>query len=185
MSKNNSLKILLFVSTTMTFVLGVFAPFYTLYVVKLGGDIYSAGLSWAAFSIVSGVLMLSFTVWETSVKDKKILYATGYFLRAVVFCMYIFVSSISELILVQILLGISFALSNPAFDALFMKHTDRNKEIAEWGGWEGFTAIATGCAAVVGGYAIENYGFISIFSIMALISLGLGIYLITLPKDIL
>jgi MFS family permease len=185
MSRNHSLRILLFVSTAMTFVLGILAPFYALYVVKLGGDVETAGVSWAAFSIVSGVLMLSFTVWETSVKDKKLLYASGYFLRAITFFLYIFISSMYELILAQILLGISLALSNPAFDALFMKHTDKNKEIAEWGGWEGCTAIATGCAALFGGYVIQNYGFVSVFSVMCIISLSLGLYLVLLPREIL
>lgn len=185
MRQNHSLKILLFVSTTMTFVLGIFAPFYALYVVRLGGDLTLAGISWAVFSIVSGVLMLAFTTWETSIKDKKALYASGYILRAITFLLYIFVGSVYELILAQILLGISLALSNPAFDALFMKHTDKNKEIAEWGGWEGLTSIATGCAALVGGFVIEIYGFTSAFSLMSLISLCLGIYLILLPKEIL
>ncbi|MEI8338266.1 MAG: MFS transporter [bacterium] len=185
MSKNYSLKILLFISTSMTFVLGVLSPFYALYVAKLGGSIYFAGLSLAVFSIASGVLMLSLTVWETSIKDKKKLYAAGYFLRAVAFCMYIFVATMNELILIQLLLGISIALSNPAFDALFMKHTDKDKEIAEWGGWEGFTAISTGCAALIGGFIIQNYGFGTIFTIMSLASFSLGLYIISIPKEIL
>lgn len=106
-------------------------------------------------------------------------------MRAIAFVMYIYISSVYELILAQILLGISLALSNPAFDYLFSKHADKNKELAEWGGWEGFTMIATGCAALVGGFVIKHYGYTTVFSSMAVISVLLGIFLLRTPKNIL
>ena len=177
------IKILLLSSTITTFLTGLFAPFYVLYVEKLGGDIEKAGTSLAVFSIVSGVLVLAFSVWETSVKNKKNLYISGLLLRAIVFMLYIFIDSYYTLLLAQFLLGISSALVNPSFDALFTEHLTKEKVIAEWGGWEGLTAIATGAAAFVGPYLIVSFGFGFVFTTMAVITTSIAVRLMFLPKE--
>ncbi len=179
------IKILLLSSTITTFLTGLFAPFYVLYVQKLGGDIEKAGTSLAVFSVVSGVLILAFSVWESSVKDKKRIYVAGLLLRALVFALYIFVDSYYMLLLAQFLLGISAALVNPAFDALFTDHLTKEKVIAEWGGWEGLTSIATGAAAFLGPYLIVSFGFSFVFTAMALITSVIALRLLFLPKEIL
>lgn len=187
MSKNGNrgIRILLTTSGLGTLVLGVLAPYYVIYVQKLGGTLELAGASLAAFSIASGVLILSFSVWESSIKDQRRLYAVGILLRAVVFFMYIFISSFYELILTQILLGISVALINPTFDSLFTKHLTKGKAVSEWGGWEGMAAIVAGIAALSGGYIIQTVGFVPMFIFMALISVCTGLYLLMLPKEVL
>jgi predicted MFS family arabinose efflux permease len=179
------IKILLLSSTITTFLTGLFAPFYILYVEKLGGDIEKAGTSLAVFSIVSGVLILAFSVWESSVKDKKKLYVGGLLLRALVFALYIYIDSYYMLLLTQFLLGISAALVNPSFDALFTEHLTKEKVIAEWGGWEGLTAIATGAASFVGPYLIIHFGFSFLFISMSLITTLIAIRLLMLPRETL
>ncbi len=182
---NKGLRILLLTSGLGTLVLGVLAPYYVIYVQKLGGTLELAGSSLAVFSIASGVLILSFSVWESSIQDQRKLYAVGLLLRACVFFMYIYISSFYELILTQILLGISVALINPTFDSLFTKHLTKGKAISDWGGWEGMTAIIIGVAALCGGYLIQTFGFATMFSLMAIVSTGTGVYLLLLPKHIL
>jgi Na+/melibiose symporter-like transporter len=185
MKRHRGLHILFSISTLMTFVLGIFAPFYSLYVLKLGGNTELAGLSWAIFSIISGVFMLILRKWETSIRSKKRLYAFGYLMISVTFFLYLYISNIYHLFFVQILFGISVALINPSFDALFSKHTDKDKEIYSWGGWEGVTAIAGGGAAIIGGIIIQNQGFSIVFFLMSLISLCVGTYLLSVPDDVL
>jgi MFS family permease len=89
------------------------------------------------------------------------------------------------LLLVQFLLGISAALVNPSFDALFTEHLTKEKVIVEWGGWEGLTAIATGAAAFVGPYLIVNFGFPFVFTSMSLITTVTAIRLFFLPRETL
>ncbi len=186
-SKKNrrGLRALLLSSTIGTFVIGLFAPFYVLYVQQLGADIERAGTSLAVFSVVSGVLILAFSVWESSVENKKMLYIVGLLLRALVFLLYIYVDSYFQLLLVQFLLGISTALVNPSFDALFTDHLSKNKAISEWGGWEGLTSIATGAASFFGPYIIVNFGFPVVFSGMALVTGLIALRLTFLPKEVL
>jgi MFS transporter, DHA1 family, multidrug resistance protein len=185
MEKNIGLQLLFRISVLMTFVLAIFAPFYSLYIINLGGSVELAGLSWAIFSIVSGIFMLIFRKWELKVHHKKNLYAFGYLLISLTFFLYIFISSIYVLFLAQIIFGIAIAFINPAFDTLFSKHTKRGQEITDWGGWEGATAIATGLAAIVGGFIIQNYGYSHIFMIMSLISFCLSIFIFLVPNRVL
>lgn len=164
---NKSLRILITASTLMNFVIGMFSPFYAIYVQKIGGDVAFAGLSWAVFEVVCGVLMLLFTRWGLRVREQELLIALGYVLRAGVFLSYAFMASMSQLLLTQVLWGIAAAIGIPAFDSVFAAHTSKDGSIAEWGGLEGVTAIAIGLAALLGGYAIKIFGFTSIFFAMS------------------
>lgn len=180
-----SIKILIAVSTLLTFLTGLFAPFYALFVEELGGGIEIAGISWAVFSIVSGLMILFFRSWESTINQKRRIMIGGLFLRAIAFLLFIFINSFFDLILVQVLIGISIALINPSYDALFTKHTSEEKAISDWGGWEGMTSIASGLASVVGAYAIKYYGYEAVFIPMAIITFCTALYLQFLPKEIL
>lgn len=182
---NRSLRILITLNMLFTFVVSLFAPFYAVYVVKIGGDIAFAGLSWAVFGIISGVLTLLFTRWELRVKEQELLLALGYLIRAGVFLSYAFMTSMAQLLLTQVLWGVAVAIGVPAFFAVYSEHTTKEKSIAEWGGLEGVTSIATGVAALVGGYVISLFGFTPIFFGMAAISAGLAVYIWILPRDVL
>lgn len=182
---NRSLRILISLNMTITFVIGVFAPFYAVFVAKLNDNIAFAGLSWGMFGIVSGVLTLLFTKWSLRVREQELLLALGYFIRGVVFLSYGFMTSMSQLILTQILWGVAAAIGVPAFDAVYSAHTSREGSIAEWGGLEGVSSIATGVAALVGGVAISAFGFQPIFFAMSGIAFFLSLYIWLLPRDVL
>ncbi len=182
---NKSLRTLIVLNTIFTFVVGVFAPFYAIFVQNIGGDIAFAGASWALFTIVSGVLMLLFIKWELRVLEQELLLAFGYLLRAGVFISYAFMESISQLLLTQVLWGIAAAIGVPAFASLYSAHISRESSIGQWGGLEGVSAIASGLAALAGGFIIEAFGFQIVFFIMAGISFFLALYIWLLPRDVL
>jgi MFS family permease len=182
---NRSLRILITVSTLMNFVIGMFSPFYAIFVLKIGGDIAFAGLSWAVFEVVCGVLMLLFTRWGLRVREQELLIALGFILRSGVFLSYAFMTTMTQLLLTQVLWGIAAAIGIPAFDAVFAAHTSKDGSIAEWGGLEGVTSIAIGIAALLGGLVIKSFGFTSIFIGMAALTFGLGVYIWRLPREVL
>ncbi len=182
---NRSLRILITLSVLMNFVIGMFSPFYAIFVQKIGGDIAYAGITWAVFEIVCGVLTLFFTRWSLRVREQELLLALGYVIRAVVFLSYAFMTSMMQLILTQVLWGIAAAIGVPAFDAVFAAHTSHDSSIAEWGGLEGVTSIAVGVAALIGGFAIKALGFTVIFYGMAGISFLLALYIWLLPREVL
>lgn len=182
---NRSIRILIVTNAFFVFIMGLFAPFYAVYVQKIGGDIAFAGLSWAIFSVVAGVLILLFSRWELKVKEQELLIALGYILRALVFCSYAFMTSLTQLVVTQIFWGVASALGTPAFDSVYAKHTEKDGSIAQWGEWEGVSAIVTGVAALIGGGVIQLFGYQVVFLGMAVISMALGIYIWKLPRAIL
>lgn len=184
-STNKGLRILLEVNTIFVFVIGLFAPFYAIFVVKLGVDISFAGFSWGLFMIVAGVLTLLFSKWNLKIKEQELLIALGYALRGIVFLSYAFMNSIPQLLITQVFWGVAMALGSPAFDTTYSKNTSKENSIAEWGQYEGISAIATGLAALVGGILIRSFGYPILFSIMSVISFGLGIYIWRLPREVL
>lgn len=182
---NRSLRILITTNSILVFIVGLFAPFYAVFIQHIGGNIAFAGLSWAIFSIVGGVLISLFSKWELKVKEQELLIALGYILRGGVFMSYAFMTSITQLIVTQVLWGVAVALSTPAFDSVYSNHTTKENSIVEWGQWEGISSIVTGIAALVGGFIIQVFGYEIIFITMAVISVGLGIYIWSLPREVL
>ena len=182
---NRSLRILIAVNTGMVFIIGMLAPFYAVFVQKIGGNIAFAGFSWAVFSIVAGVLTLLFGKWQLKVKEQELLLALGYFIRGAVFLSYAFMGSIAQLIFTQVLWGIGAAIGSPAFDAVYAAHTNKESSIMQWGQWEGIASIATGFAAIIGGILIQAVGYFVVFAGMSVLSFLLGIYVWRLPREVL
>lgn len=182
---NRSLRILIMANTILVFVFGLFVPFYAIFIENIGGNVATAGFTWALFMIVAGVLTLLFSRWEMQVKEQELLLAIGYIIRGIVFLSYAFMTSFPQLIITQVLWGIGMALGAPAFDSLYSSHTDKDNGIEQWGSWEGLAAIASGLAALVGGVLIQEFGFTAIFLSMAIICFLLGIYIWRLPRETL
>ncbi len=182
---NKSLRILIVTNSIFVFAMGLFLPFYAVFVQKIGGNIAFAGLSWGLFQIVCGILTFWMADMQIHVKEQELILVLSYFLRGVVFASYAFMSSWQQLLITQILWGVAAALSTPVFDGTYAKHTSENLSVLQWGSWEGIAAIAAGLAALLGGVLIESFGFTSIFVSMSVISLFLGIYIWQLPREIL
>jgi MFS family permease len=182
---NKSLRILIFVNSTLLFITGLFSPFYAMFILHIGGSVAFAGLSWAIYSIVGGILIFLFSKWQLKVKEPELLIALGYLLRGGVFFSYAFMTNMTQLLVTQVLWGVAIALGTPAFDSIYSKHTTKDGSIAEWGEWEGVAAIVTGIAALVGGLLIQWLGYQTIFIVMTIISVGLGIYIWLLPREVL
>ena len=182
---NRALRILITVNATMVFVFGMFTPFYAVFVVRLGQDVAFAGLTWAVFSVVAGILTFLFSRWELKVVEQELLIVVGYFLRAAVFVSYAFMENVPQLVLTQILWGFAVAIGNPAFDAVYSSHTSRESSIVEWGNWEAIAQIATGLAALIGGVIIQYLGYQVMFLFMAALTIFLGVAILRLPRDVL
>lgn len=182
---NKSLRILISVNTVIVFVTSLFTPFYAVFIQKIGGSIVFAGISWALFSVVAGILTVLFGNWQLKVKEQELLLALGYCIRGVAFLSYAFMDNITQLIFTQVLWGIGVALATPAFNAVYSFHTAQDHSIAQWGQREGIASIAIGLAALAGGIIIQSVGFVPIFVIMAISSIFLGIYIWSLPREML
>ncbi len=169
---NKALKVLLVVSAFSSLAAGMFVPLYAVFVEEIGGDLLVAGEAYAAFSIAAGILIFFISKWENSVKHQENLVVMGYALASLGFLGLLFVETPVHLFIVQIVFGISTAITNPAFDGLYSRLLDRGKFVMEWGLWESTAFIFTGIAALAGGFIASVYGFRTLFAAMFVLSLG-------------
>lgn len=182
---NKSLRILVYVNTTMVFVVAMFSPFYAMYAQRINSNLAVVGFSWAVYPIVAGILTFLFSRWQMKVKEQELLLAVSYFIRGAVFLSYAFMGNIAQLIFTQVLWGVGSALGAPAFDATYSSHTSREGSIAEWGQAEGMASMAMGLAALTSGIIIQAVGYSWLFFAMSLVSILLGIYIWRLPRELL
>lgn len=140
-------------------------PIYAVFVGKIGGDIIEAGSGFALFMLTAGAVVFLLAAWEDKSKHLKKFVIAGYGLGAIGILGYFFVNSSTSFFIVQVLLGISVALKDPAYDALFSKSNKRHLALA-WGEWEAVDYFALGIGAITGAFIAEKLGFQALFALM-------------------
>lgn len=182
---NRALRILLITNAMVLLSAAMFGPIYALFVDKIGGDLLDASLAGGLFALAAGVTSLLSGKYSDKIKENELIIVAGYLIMAIGFFLYIFVSSIYQLLLIQILIGFGEAIYSPAFDAQYSKHLDGHKSGKQWGAWESMNYFTTAIGAVVGGFVVTVFGFNTMFLIMAVISLLSAIYIYYLPRRVL
>jgi len=127
---HKAIKILIGASIFFNFSAGLFGPIYAIFVERIGGDILTASSAWAMYSIIIGILIFVFGKWEDKLNKRKMV-VLGYSLSAIGTASYIFVQQPLHLFAVQTILGISTAVINPAWNAIFSTSLDKHRESSE------------------------------------------------------
>lgn len=177
------LKILISSSFVISFSAGLLGPIYAIFVERIGGDILAAGIAWAIYSIVLGVLVIIFGKIEDRLDWRKML-IIGRFINILGIGGYFFVQNPIQLFLVQAFLGIAEAIKNPAWDALFSRNIDKGRETSEWATFEGLDYISVGIAAVLGSFVAAVLGFKALFVLMlfsAIIAFLITLFILRKP----
>jgi MFS family permease len=157
------------------------APIYAVFVSEVGGDILDASFAYGVFAAAAGIASL--VVGRISDRlSKKGVIITGYLLMAVGFLAYTQVSTVKELLLIQILIGVGEAIYSPAFDALYSKNLDHGKGASEWGAWESLNYFSITIGAIGGGLIVKYFGLDAMFMSMSLLAFMSVLYLLRLPR---
>ncbi|WEL23851.1 MFS transporter [Candidatus Nanohalovita haloferacivicina] len=168
---NRQLKILNTASAFSIFAAALFAPFYAVFVDKIGGGAFIAGSSYSIYAIVAGILIFISSRLEDKVVDTRKLVVLGYFISTIGFFGYLLVDNAVQLFAVQAVVGIATAVRSPAFDEVYSRNLDEGRYAYEWGLWESMYWIVSGISAMAAGYIIQNHGFDPLFTIMGSLSL--------------
>ncbi len=146
--------------------MGMITPIYAIFVEQIGGDILDASGAWAIYAFVSGILMYIIGKWEDRRKHYARMLLAGYLLRSLAFLSYFFVQNTIQLFGVQIILGLSLAVTTPSYDALYSKNLGKGRYATEWALWESMNMIVAAIAALIGGVIAGYFGFKTLFAIM-------------------
>lgn len=181
-----ALKILLASDGLVLLAGAMLGPIYALYVEEIGGDILTAGTSFAVFSLVMGVLILVFGKIEDAIlEQKEIWICLGYLLMAVGFFSYLFVQSPYHLFIVQAVLGVGGAIEAPAYSAVYSKHLDHKRSAFQWGAWDAIKNFSAAFGALVGATLATIFGFDLLFVLMGSLALISGAIVYFVPRKIL
>ncbi|RJQ29592.1 MFS transporter [Candidatus Parcubacteria bacterium] len=170
---NATAKILLTVESIWAFGSGLFFPIFAIFSHQVGGDILDAGIAAALFLIVTSTLEWPVGRLLDKYKEKWFI-VTDYFLEAAVFVGYVFVASKWELFALQVVLGISNAIGDPAWESLYDKHTPLRRAGSYWASSHMYIGWATAVGLLIGAYVVDLFGFKPVFLLGAFLSLTAG-----------
>ena len=145
---------------------GLFTPVYALFVRDIGGTAVEAGIAWAIYSIVLGILTMVFGRMEDHKLNKRKMVFFGYIIVAFCSLGYLLIQEPWHLFALQFLIGLGVAILAPAWYALFGLFEDKGAEASEWSLWSGGRSIFMGIAAIGGGFIINTFGWETLFITM-------------------
>jgi len=150
---------------------GMFAPLYAVYVEKITPNVFYISIAWAMFLISSTLFEFFISRIGDKINEKEYLLMAGFLLRAAAWIMYIFVGNFFMLLIVQMLLGLGDAVGTPTFNSLIADHLDKGRHVEEYADMSILFSLSGALATIVGGAIVAQFGFETLFVIMALLSL--------------
>ena len=133
---NRSLRTLIFINSIFIVGANLLGPLYAVFVESIGGGVIEVSFTWSTFLVATTLTTYILSRYGDQIRETEYLLIAGFFLRALAWFSLIFVSSLPQLILVQIVIGIGEGLGTPAFDVIFAEHLDRGKHVREYSTWK-------------------------------------------------
>ena len=174
-SRRKNFNIFTFSNSLMALAVGLFGPFYYLFINDMGGSIENFGIA-AGLLVLSGALFSLFAGKYSDKIGRKPFLIIGGFATAIVVFLYTIIDANWQLYILQIFSGIIAAGFETAEGAYLGDLTDHSKRGAEIGKYDSIIGISEALAIIAGGFLAGRFGFETVFyivSIVALISTGI------------
>ena len=182
---NRATKILLSTDMIVLVAIAMLGPFYTIFVERIGGNLFGASLTLAVFAIAAGITTLICRRYTDKIKESELVVIFGYTLMGLCFVLYIFINSLVTLFLVQILIGVAVAIYAPASDALYSRHLNNCRAGKIWGAGKAMGYFSMAVGAVIGSLIVTQLGFEVLFIAMAAFCFASATYIYFLPRKVL
>lgn len=152
------------------------APLFAIFIIDQipGTSILTVGIAAALYVGIRSLVEIPISIIIDKTKSEKDdLYTTvmGSVLGAIVFFMYMYVDSVSQLYALQVLLGVSAAFSYPGWSSIFTHHLDKRHEVFEWSVYDVMLGLGMAVTAVLGSFIVYRFGFSMLFVVAGFSSL--------------
>lgn len=185
MRVNKALRVLFVSNAVFVFAGTLLGPLYAVYVQSIGGGVLAISSSWAVFLVSSTIFTLLVGKLASGIKEMKTLFAIGFLIRAMAWFAYIFVGSITGLMVIQMLLGLGEALGTPSFGVLVNRHLDKKLALSELSEWQVMSNLVVAVATLVGGILVSMSGFNYLFGVMSVFAVLSFLLIWLTPKKLL
>jgi len=155
---------------------GLITPIFAIFIVNSiqGGSILVVGIASSIYWILTSILRIPFGIFLDNHKGEKDDYfflVAGLFIASLIPFGYIFSKLPWHIYILQAIYGIGLAMSFSGWSAIFTRHIDKGKEATEWGLDATSVGIGTGISAVIGGWAVTQFGFNPVFIVVGILGL--------------
>ena len=161
-----TLRILFFIQFFNLFTVELLNPVYAAYVVNIGGSLFTAGSALSVRLAVIGILIFISGKVAGKYHTERLQLLVGYCIGLVVVIGYLLISTPTQLFVLQILLGLSVAIAQPAYNGMFSSRLGNASHTSLWGTYFAMTYFSGALAALSSGLISQTYGFDSLFYAM-------------------
>lgn len=169
-----TLRALFFIQFFNLFTVELLNPVYSAYVTKIGGNLFTAGGALSVRLAIIGILIFISGKIAGKYHTEKLQLLIGYSIGLAVVIGYLLINTPAQLFILQILLGLSIAIAQPAYNGLFSSRLGDTSHASRWGTYFAMTYFAGALAALSSGFISQTYGFNYLFYAMIFTqSLGL------------
>lgn len=166
---------------------GLVAPFLAVFIAEniTDGTIAVAGFATTIHLIIKSLVQLPIAKRLDSKKgefDDFKMTVIGSILFTISIICYAFATTSVHIYLIQILSGLSAAISAPGWYAIFSRHMDKNNEAFEWSFYDTIVGVGTALTASIGGLMLLHFSYRAVFLLVAGLT-GIGILFLISIKD--
>ena len=155
-------------TSLMSFALGLFGPFYLIFINKIGGSIENFGIA-VGLVVLSGALTSLIAGKYSDKFGRRPFLIIGGYASALVVFLYTIVGSLWQLYLLQIFNGLIHTVFETSEMAFLGDVTKKSRRGADIGKYNAFLGIAEALAIFAGGFLAAVFGFELVFYIVAII----------------
>jgi predicted MFS family arabinose efflux permease len=138
---------------------GFMTPLWSNFVLKIGGDLQTAGIAVSIFSVVIGVFMCIAGWIEHRYQNDEWFMCFSQLIVFGSYTAYLFVQHPWQLYLVQVGLGIGGAFQTPVICAIYQRYFSQKESTLFWAIWNGFFNIALGAGALVSSLLVAHFNY--------------------------
>lgn len=156
-------------SNLFYFAIGLFTPFWVVFINSQGGSLSQFGLLMGSMGLAGGVTTFFLSAYSDRIGQKKIFIFLTFLSGLTVLCYSLETKSIYWLYMLQIIYGI-VGTAHVAIETAFVGNlTSVEKRGSQVGVHRGTISIMAALAMIIGGYFVEKTGLVFIFYITALL----------------
>ena len=155
---------------------GLLGPLFAVFAQGIGGDLLSITAAWASYLAVMGIATIAVGYLDERHARTEVLLILGYAANAVLTFAYLLVRTPSDLLLVQVGLGIASALATPTWDNLYARALPRHAAARMWAWHEGTMPLLMAVGVLMGGIIVTRWSFPTLFVTMGIVQVAATAY---------
>ena len=161
---------------------GLVFPFYIIFIREVGGGFSEFGLAYGIFMLSSAMVHR----WVGRISDKfgrKVFLLINAWGTAVLFLLFPVVTSMWEVYVLQVLLGILGAMQKTSEKALIADFTEGISRGQQIGSYHFWVSIFSGFAVIAGGFLIDIFTVDIIFYLGSVVLFVSGLFIIRIEES--